>query len=118
MMTLAPHSFAAPDLRCLVSAASLCAHRLMLSRWIAMPVVALVMAAHSIAVASDLAESAIHAAAAYPASRSGAGVLVIQHGKTLLATNPREAHRIYSGTKGFWMLAALAAAQEGIISLD
>ncbi len=66
----------------------------------------------------DLASGGIQAAAAYSASRSGSAVLVIQHGKTLFATNPREAHKIYSGTKGFWMLAGLAAAQEGIINLD
>ncbi|MEI9892362.1 MAG: serine hydrolase [Chthoniobacter sp.] len=29
-----------------------------------------------------------------------------------------EAHKIYSGTKGFWIVAALKAVEEGIIDLD
>jgi CubicO group peptidase (beta-lactamase class C family) len=68
--------------------------------------------------AGELNASGIQAAAAYSAARSGAGLLVIQHGKTLFSSGERSAHKIYSGTKGFWILTALAAAQEGIIDLD
>jgi CubicO group peptidase (beta-lactamase class C family) len=45
-------------------------------------------------------------------------LLVLQHGKTLFSSGDRSAHKIYSGTKGFWILTALAAEQEGIIDLD
>jgi CubicO group peptidase (beta-lactamase class C family) len=68
--------------------------------------------------AADLEPSGVQAAAAYSAARSGAGLLVIQRGKTLFSTGDRADHKIYSGTKGFWILAALAAEQEGIIDLD
>jgi CubicO group peptidase (beta-lactamase class C family) len=90
----------------------------MFSRWKPLSVLALLVIAQPSASAADVAQSGIQAAAAYSASRTGAGVLIIQHGKTLFSSNPREGHRIYSGTKGFWMLAAMAAAQEGIIDLD
>jgi CubicO group peptidase (beta-lactamase class C family) len=68
--------------------------------------------------AGELEPSGIQAAAAYSAARSGAGLLVIQRGKTLFSSGDRAGHKIYSGTKGFWILAALAAEQEGIIDLD
>lgn len=68
--------------------------------------------------AGELDASSIQAAAAYSAARSGAGLLVLQHGKTLFSTSDRSTHKIYSGTKGFWILTALAAAQDGIIDLD
>lgn len=63
------------------------------------------------------------AAADYSAARSGLSFLVMQHGKVIGENypgghSPSEAHKIYSGTKGFWILAGLKANQEGIISLD
>ncbi len=65
----------------------------------------------------------IRAAAAYSASHRGVSFLVIQNGKTLLEEYPgggnaNEARKIYSGTKAFWNLAALAAAQDGILRMD
>lgn len=50
-------------------------------------------------------------------------MLVIQNGKTLLEqypghTSADEPQRIYSGTKAFWNLAAIAAAEDGILDLD
>src|SRR4051812_24678767 len=68
--------------------------------------------------AGELNSSSIQAAAAYSSARSGGGMLVIQHGKTLFSSGERSAHKIYSGTKGFWILTALAAEQDGIIDLD
>jgi CubicO group peptidase (beta-lactamase class C family) len=68
--------------------------------------------------AGELDPTSVQAAAAYSAARSGAGMLVIQRGKTLFSSGDRAAHKIYSGTKGFWILTALAAVQEGIIDLD
>jgi len=65
----------------------------------------------------------VRAAADYSASRSGLSMLVIQNGKTLLEEYPgggsaRGGRKIYSGTKAFWNLAALAAAEDGILRLD
>ncbi|MFZ0712162.1 MAG: serine hydrolase, partial [Terrimicrobiaceae bacterium] len=63
------------------------------------------------------------AAATYSAARRGTALLIIQDGKTDFESYPgnhsaRETHKIYSGTKGFWMLAALAAEEEGILNLN
>ena len=54
---------------------------------------------------------------------AGTSFLAIQNGKTLLEQYPGRAsadtpQRIYSGTKAFWNLAALAAAEDGILDLD
>ena len=67
--------------------------------------------------------ASMKAAAEYSAARRGAALLIIQNGKTLFQSYPgnhaaQEAHRIYSGTKGFWVLAALAAEADGILKLD
>ena len=63
------------------------------------------------------------AAADYSAARRGLSFLVMQHGKVIGENYPAghsasEPHKIYSGTKGFWILAALKAEEEGIITLD
>ena len=63
------------------------------------------------------------AAAEYSAKHRGTSFLAIQNGKTLLEEYPGRAsadtpQRIYSGTKAFWNLAALAAAEDGILNLD
>ncbi len=73
--------------------------------------------------ASELQPAAIRAAAAYSASHRGTALLVIQRGRTLCEQYPSGGsagtpRRIYSGTKAFWNLAALAAAQDGLLSLD
>jgi CubicO group peptidase (beta-lactamase class C family) len=67
---------------------------------------------------SELQPSAIRAANAYSAKHRGLSLLVIQHGRTLFAQNADTPERIYSGTKAFWNLAALAAAQDGLLNLD
>lgn len=64
----------------------------------------------------------VRAAAAYSAGTRGKSLLVIQHEKVIFEEYPngfssKEAHKIYSGTKGFWNLAALAAEEDGILSL-
>ncbi len=74
-------------------------------------------------VAGNLDPSAVRAAATYSAGHQGLSLLVIQHGKTLIEEYPgggsaRGGRKIYSGTKAFWNLAALAAAEEGILRLD
>ena len=65
----------------------------------------------------------IRAAAAYSAKYGGTTFVAIQHGKVIYENYPNGGgrdtpHRIYSGTKGFWGLAALAAQEEGLIDLD
>ena len=67
--------------------------------------------------------TSMKAAAEYSAARRGVALLVMQNGKTIFESYPgghpaQEAHKIYSGTKGFWVLAALAAEEEGILKLD
>src|SRR3954453_3584334 len=62
--------------------------------------------------------NAIRAAAAYSSSAGGTSFLAVQNGETLLEQNAGEPHKIYSGTKAFWCLAALAAAEDGLLSLD
>lgn len=67
--------------------------------------------------------SGLRAAAAYSAAHRGTALLVQERGKTLLAEAANagslsKAGKIYSGTKMFWILAALAAAQDGLLTLD
>ena len=64
----------------------------------------------------------IREAADYSAANRGKSLLILQHGKVLHEEYPNgfapnEAHKIYSGTKAFWCLAALAAEEEGILRL-
>ena len=68
--------------------------------------------------AAGVSSETVRAAAAYSASQGGKSFLAIQRGQTLLEQNAGEPHKIYSGTKAFWGLAALAAAEDGLLSLD
>jgi len=68
--------------------------------------------------ATPLNSNALQAAAAYSRSAGGTSFLALQNGQTLLEQNAGEPHKIYSGTKAFWCLAALAAAEDGLLSLD
>jgi CubicO group peptidase (beta-lactamase class C family) len=73
--------------------------------------------------APALDAASMKAAAKYSAARGGAALLIVQDGKTIFESYPgkhfpQEVHKIYSGTKGFWVLAALAAEEEGILKLD
>lgn len=72
----------------------------------------------STALAAPVNPNAIQAAAAYSRSAGGTSFLAIQNGETILEQNASEGHKIYSGTKAFWCLAALAAAEDGLLSLD
>jgi CubicO group peptidase (beta-lactamase class C family) len=67
--------------------------------------------------------AALRRAADYSARHRGISLLVRQNGRTLLEQYPGGGNadapqRIYSGTKAFWCLAALAAAEDGILPLD
>ena len=65
-----------------------------------------------------LDSASVRAAASYSASHGGASLLVLQNGKTLHASAADTPRKIFSGTKAFWGLAALAAAQDGLLNLD
>src|SRR5213082_287444 len=67
---------------------------------------------------TSLDPAAVSAAAEYSARHHGVSFLAIQDGRTLLEQNAKTPHKIYSGTKAFWDLAALAAAEDGLLDLD
>ena len=68
--------------------------------------------------AAPVNPNALQAAAAYSRNAGGTSFLAIQNGQTVLEQNANEGHKIYSGTKAFWCLAGLAAAEDGLLSLD
>ena len=75
------------------------------------------------AASASLDPSAVRQAAKYSQEHRGTSFLVIQNGKTLIEEYHRDGgadapQRIYSGTKAFWNLAALAAMEDGLLSLD
>jgi CubicO group peptidase (beta-lactamase class C family) len=76
------------------------------------------LAASACSAFAQLNPDAVRAAAAYSNSRNGASLLIVQGGNALHEQNANESRKIYSGTKAFWCLAALAAAQDGLLSLD
>jgi CubicO group peptidase (beta-lactamase class C family) len=72
----------------------------------------------STVMADSVNPNAMRAAAAYSRSAGGTSFLALQNGQTLLEQSAGEPRKIYSGTKAFWGLAALAAAEDGLLSLD
>jgi CubicO group peptidase (beta-lactamase class C family) len=67
--------------------------------------------------------AAVRQAARYSREHRGTSFLVIQNSQTLFEEyshggNADTPQRIYSGTKAFWNLAALAAMEDGFLSLD
>lgn len=69
--------------------------------------------------ASEIPSSALNAAAAFSAEHGGDALLIKQGGRVLMASGKMAvAHKIYSGTKTFWILAALHAVQEGLLRLE
>jgi len=65
----------------------------------------------------------VEAAWQYSLTHGGYSMLVIQHGHTVLeryakGDGPNVRRRIYSGTKGLWCVAAVAAQADGILDLD
>ena len=70
-----------------------------------------------------LQPAALRRAADYSARHKGSSLLVRQNGRTLLEEYPGAGdkdtpRRIFSGTKAFWCLAALAATDDGLLRLD
>lgn len=85
--------------------------------------VAVWMGLSGVGDAAALDRAALTRAAEYSASCQGYSLLVQQGGRTLLEQYSRgssagDSHKIYSGTKAFWGLAALAAASERRLNLD
>src|SRR5947207_6262780 len=80
--------------------------------------VLLVLLADSASAVTSLDPAAVSAAADYSARHRGVSFLAIQDRRTLLEQNAKTAHKIYSGTKAFWDLTALAAAEDGLLRLD
>jgi CubicO group peptidase (beta-lactamase class C family) len=74
-------------------------------------------------VAGDLRLDSLKAASAYSAARRGYSFLVLQNGQVRYESyaNGDSANRIasiFSGTKGFWCVAAAAAVEDGILDFD
>ena len=73
--------------------------------------------------AGDLNPQSLRDANEYSAARRGHSLLVSEHGRVVFEQyanggGPRTTHKIYSGTKSFWSVATLAAAQDGLLGLD
>src|SRR5205814_4394469 len=81
-------------------------------------VVLLLFLAERTGASTSLGPNAARAAAEYSARHRGVSFLAIQNGPTLLEQDAKTPHKIYSGTKAFWNLAALAAAEQGLLDLD
>jgi CubicO group peptidase (beta-lactamase class C family) len=81
-------------------------------------IVLLLSLASSASAVTSLDPAAVSAAAEYSARHRGVSFLAIQDRRTLLEQNAKTPHKIYSGTKAFWGLAALAAAEDGLLNLD
>ncbi len=72
---------------------------------------------------AEISPQSLKAADAYSAARHGLSLLVIQRGKVIYENYHNGFSRgrvasIFSGTKGFWCIAAIAAEQDGILRLD
>ena len=71
---------------------------------------------------APLDADSLREAADYSSGQKGTALIVIRDGRTLLSEYSKAGRarpmRIYSGTKGFWNLAALAAQEDGILELD
>jgi CubicO group peptidase (beta-lactamase class C family) len=75
-----------------------------------------------VSATTPLDAEALRAAADYSAGHRGTAFVVLRDGRTIFAEyskgNRSQAMKIYSGTKGFWNLAALAAQEDGMLDLD
>jgi len=72
---------------------------------------------------AEVGMAQMRAAAQYSATHTGVAMVVMRGGKVIFEDypnghSPLGMHKIYSGTKGFWILAGLKAAEEGRIDLD
>jgi CubicO group peptidase (beta-lactamase class C family) len=75
------------------------------------------------AASADISPASLEAAQKYSADHRGLSLLVLQDDRVVYEAysngfGPDQATSIYSGTKGFWAAAAVAAEQDGILDLD
>ncbi|MBV8223740.1 MAG: beta-lactamase family protein [Verrucomicrobia bacterium] len=75
------------------------------------------------ASAAELDRNDLEAASDYSADRSGFSFLVVEDGHILYESYahgdaPNRVAQIFSGTKGFWCVAAAAAVEDGILDFD
>jgi len=68
-------------------------------------------------------QESLRRAADYCRERRGYSLVVMQHDKVIFeeyqnGSSINNVHKIYSGTKSFWVVAALAAEHDGILNLD
>src|SRR2546421_4637809 len=95
--------------------------RLIGNRWTS-PIFALFVLTSASAVAEILPTDCARAAK-YSESKRGVAMLVLQSGQTIFehyanGGSARERWPIFSGTKSFWGVAALAATRDGLFKLD
>lgn len=72
---------------------------------------------------ADVTAASLRAAAEYSSARRGYSLAVMRHDKIIFedyenGATRQDAHKIYSGTKSFWVMAVLAAANDGLLTLD
>jgi len=83
----------------------------------------LLLATVTSGLTADLSPAALKAAATYSAAHRGTALVVMKQGRVVFEDYPNGSSRstsmkVYSGTKGFWNFAALAAQEDGILNLD
>lgn len=83
----------------------------------------LVLLATAVPLCAELSPQSLRRAADYSAGRRGTALLVMKGGKVIFEDyrnggSSRTATKIFSGTKGFWNFAALAAQEDGLLDLD
>ena len=78
----------------------------------------LLVASSAAQAINALDPGAVKAAVDYSTRHRGVSFLAIQNGRTLLEYEATTPHRIFSGTKAFWNLAALAATEDHLLDLD
>ncbi len=76
----------------------------------------------ALSIARGVDQSSLSRAGQYSAAHQGKAFLVVQHGAKIFENypnggSPGERCKIYSGTKSFWIVAAIAADEEGIAPL-
>lgn len=72
---------------------------------------------------ADVTTASLRAAAEYSAARRGYALAVMRHDKIIFedyenGSTRWDSHKIYSGTKSFWIMAMLAAGNDGLLTLD
>ncbi len=82
-----------------------------------------VLFALALPVLGNPSPESLRQAASYSAAHRGTALVVLKSGKVIFEDyrnggSSRTSAKIYSGTKGFWNFAALAAQEDGLLDLD